>query len=281
MKASDLYAQLERDFMEPGFTDDWVQYMEEITDFLTERYKKRSMGLVCDFATEITHVYTAVFPSKAVMQKMIDDDVCDAMLFVHHPSVWDIRQNPPFYNMERTLLEEFRRRSISIYNLHVPLDHYGPYSTSVCLAGALDLTITKSFALDCGALAGVVATSGACTIEELRKIFVRAVGHDVALHMYGDGDICGKKIAVVAGGGLTEFVEEVAAEGASVFVTGVTALNAYNQRAHDYAKKHGISLLGGTHYSTEKFACQKMVKYFVAKGLSAEFIADTPIMEDM
>jgi hypothetical protein len=41
-------------------------------------------------------------------------------------------------------------------------------------------------------------------------------------------------------------------------------------------------LLGGTHYSTEKFACQAMCDYFGKIGIiSTEFILDTPMLEDL
>ena len=42
-----------------------------------------------------------------------------------------------------------------------------------------------------------------------------------------------------------------------------------------------INVLGGTHYSTEKFACISMVDYFKKIGLSSNFIEDKPVMKDM
>ena len=70
--------------------DDWAQHMSSVVDFLSENFKKRSMGLVCDFATEIKKVYTAVFPSSDVMQIILNDGSQDAMFFVHHPKglIW-------------------------------------------------------------------------------------------------------------------------------------------------------------------------------------------------
>lgn len=87
MKASQLYQHLEKDFITPEMSDEWAQYMDSITDFLCDNFKKRSMGLVCDFATQIKKVFTAVFPSSEVMQRILDVGAQDAMLFVHHPSI--------------------------------------------------------------------------------------------------------------------------------------------------------------------------------------------------
>ena len=90
MRAARLYAQLERDFITPALSDEWAKHMTPIAEFLTENYKKRSMGLVCDNSPEIRRGYTAVFPSNDVMQSILDKGEKEVMLFVHHPSVWDI-----------------------------------------------------------------------------------------------------------------------------------------------------------------------------------------------
>ncbi len=67
----------------------------------------------------------------------------------------------------------------------------------------------------------------------------------------------------------------------NVLVTGITTKNEYSKKAHDLAEKHRINVLGGTHYSTEKFACISMVDYFNKMDLPSEFIEDRPVMEDM
>lgn len=66
----------------------------------------------------------------------------------------------------------------------------------------------------------------------------------------------------------------------SFLVTEITVKNAFSARAHDHARKNGMTILGGTHYSTEKFACIAMVDYFKKACLDAEFIPDLPVMED-
>ncbi len=68
MRAIQLYKKLEKNFIISDLSDDWAKYMEPVQDFLTDNFKKRSMGLVCDFAQEINKVYTAVFPSPKVLK---------------------------------------------------------------------------------------------------------------------------------------------------------------------------------------------------------------------
>ncbi len=282
MKATKLYAQLEKDFINPGLSDEWAKYMDSVADFLSENFKKRSMGLVCDFAEEINRVYTAVFPSKKVMKEILDKGTQDAMLFVHHPSIWDVRKDPAFYQMDRKLLEKFRENRISIYNLHVPLDNYGPYSTGVSLAKALGIKPKKAFAHYFGSLSGVIGETKCKTIEELKKKFEEAIGHRTELYNYGASEIKDGLVSVIPGGGNDiDLLKEVAKEGVNLHITGISIKNKYSQKAHDFAKQEGISILGGTHYSTEKFACMEMCKYFKKLNLLCKFIADKPVMADM
>ena len=68
MEAKKVYEKLDHDFITENLSDDWAQYMGEIDEFLCDNFKERSMGLVCDNASEIDFVYCAVFPMPEVMQ---------------------------------------------------------------------------------------------------------------------------------------------------------------------------------------------------------------------
>ena len=83
MEAKELYARLEKDFIKPGLSDDWAERIKGIEDFVSDNFKKRSMGLVCDNSKKINKVYTAVFPTEDVMKRVLAEGAEDAMLFVH------------------------------------------------------------------------------------------------------------------------------------------------------------------------------------------------------
>jgi len=283
MKAQELYKKLDNDFITDAMSDEWFEHMDSIADFVCDNFKKMSMGLVCDNSEEITRVYSAVFPSNDVMQHILDDGAEDALLFVHHPSIWDIRRAPEiFYQMDGGLLEQFKQKRISIYNLHVPLDAYGKYSTSTTLAMALGLEIEKPFGEYFGILAGVIGKTDANTVGELQEKFTSAVGHDVKLYKYGNDKIKNGRVAVAAGGGNDMgVVTALAEENIDLLVTGVTVKNEFSQEVHNFEKENKINVLGGTHYSTEKFACQEMCNYFKKQGLPAKFIPEKSVLEDM
>lgn len=283
MKASELYAQLERDFITRAMSDDWTKEMAPVSEFVCRNFMDRSMGVVCDNATEVNKVYTAVFTSDVVMQRLLDEDETDAMLFVHHPMDWDIGNVAGvFPPMDTNLLRQFRQRRLAVYNLHVPLDNYGEFSTSANLAKALGVEITRPFFDYHGALAAIFGTTEFSAVQQLRTMVESVLGHGTSLYGYGTDEIAHGTVAVVAGGGNDLGVlEEMVAEGVGTLLTGITVRNEHSEDAHRYAESEGINILGGTHYSTEKFACQAMCRYFTELGLPSEFIGDTPGMEDL
>ena len=68
----------------------------------------------------------------------------------------------------------------------------------------------------------------------------------------------------------------------NVLVTGVTAPTVeWSQKIHAAAKEHHVTLLGGTHYSTEKFALMSLVPYFRNFGIEAEFIPEAPDLREL
>ena len=282
MKSADLYDRLERDFISENMRDNWAKYMGELEEYLSPNFKERSMGLVCDFTNEINKVYSAVFPTKEILQSIIDDGATNAMLFLHHPSIWDSRRAKPFYQMDKELLAKLRENRVSIYNLHVPLDNFSEYSTSKTLADVLDIEIEKPFKEYCGALSGVIGKTNCKTVEELHDKFSKVLGHDTSLYLYGDIAIKDGRIAIEAGGGNNiDTVSEMVENKVDVLITGISANNEDCSEVHELERKSRINVLGGTHYSTEKFACQKMCTYFEKLGLVSAFIEGEPVYEDM
>jgi putative NIF3 family GTP cyclohydrolase 1 type 2 len=281
MLAKEIYTRLDSDFINPQLTDDWYNFMSCLKPFLCDNFKNRSMGLVCDFTEIVNNVYTAVFPSEKVLHKIISNSE-NAMLFLHHPAIWDIKNPSVFYNMDAVLLEMLREKHISIYCLHTPLDNFSEYSTSKALADALDIEIIKPFADYYGGLCGVIGKTKFKTVNELKNKYSKTVGHETKLYQYGDRKILENIVAICAGGGNDIFVvEELIKNNIKTLITGVTLKNNYSVATHDLEEKNQINIIGGTHYSSEKFACIAMCKYFLKAGLPAEFIEDEPCYEDM
>lgn len=66
-----------------------------------------------------------------------------------------------------------------------------------------------------------------------------------------------------------------------MLISGLTVNNKYSVAAHKLEEENKVNLIGGTHYSSEKYACIAVCDYFTELGLQAEFVADIPCFEDL
>ncbi|TAK96046.1 hypothetical protein EPO05_02725 [Patescibacteria group bacterium] len=277
MQAKELYTKLDADFQISQRKDDWEGI--DLGDFIHPEFLQKYMGLVLDNSTQIEKVFTAVFPSEAVLSKILDSGEQNVLLFTHHPRIWDIKlAGYPFKDITSQRLQQLKDNHVSLYTLHVPLDKNGPYGTSVNLAKALGVSQESEFCDYFGVKVGVIGRISLTTIDELAKKCESVLGHAVKAHLYGDSTIKDGRVAVVAGGGnMPEIITELHSLGINTYVTGVTRqVEAYQPSVdfHRLAQEHRINVLGGTHYSTEKFACLAMVEYFQKLGLPTEFLPD-------
>lgn len=284
MRASALYDKLNGDFLKEGIRDvDWANRMPNLHPYLFPAFMQNGgMGLMCDFTDVVDKVYTTVFLSPKVFSQLLDTDVSGAMLFSHHPTNWDLKDHNGNFAAEEKYIARLKERNISVYVLHHPLDNYGKYSTCKTLADKLKISIETPAFLYYGAFCGIVGTTDCNTTGELHDLYSQTVGHKTSLYQYGDENIQGKKIALCPGGGNDMFVaNEMMERGIQTLITGITAVNDHSRETHEFEKANRINVLGGTHYSTEKFAPMEMCAYFKALGLPAEFIADEPDVFDL
>ena len=284
MKAKQLYKSLDKEFeLDKLSEDEWSFF--DLGDYVTESFKKTRMGLVLDHSKEIQKVYTAVFPSEHVLDHIIATGERKILLFTHHPMVW----NPtiagyPFTNMPSRYLKLLKEHEISYYAIHVPLDRNGPYSTTASLARALKIETEREFFEYYGAMVGIIGKTECKTVFELSEIVKTLVGHKVEILSYGDPKISNQKVALVAGGGNDpDIAKEIVEAGVNTYITGITRKNPDwepSLRFHEICEEHRINVIAATHYSTEKFACIAVQKFFKTLGVPNEFVEDAPSFDD-
>jgi len=224
------------------------------------------------------------FPSDKVLAKILNDGTMNAMLFLHHPCAWDLGKEPgkAFYPMNAGLLQKLKERRISLFNFHYPLDNFGKYSTSKTLADALGVIVEKAFAECGGAMCGLIGTTICKDIHELNARYSQVVGHVTKLYQYGSDEIANSRVGICAGGGNdADVVSELLENNINVLISGLSVNNSHSAESHRLEKENGINLIGGTHYSSEKFACITICEYFEKLGLMSEFVPDLPCFEDL
>ena len=133
-----------------------------------------------------------------------------------------------------------------------------------------------------GVYCGVIGTTDCKSIDELSHCYTQTVGHKTSVYAYGNGNIQGEKVAVCPGGGNAMFViNEMMDNNIKTLITGVTIINDHSRETHSFARENKFNVLGGTHYSSEKFAPMEICKYFNNLGLPSEFIEDDPDLFDL
>ena len=112
----------------------------------------------------------------------------------------------------------------------------------------------KYHTLDSKAVQPVIRWGGSIIKSSRCAEFLQREGRDKAFQTYQNLDLSG--LIVIGGNGT---------------VTG----------AMEFSQENEINIIGATHYSTEKFACISMVKYFESLGIPAEFLEGKYYLEDL
>ena len=280
LKAKELIKKLDEDFELNLCNDDWSRM--DYNKYISKNFENCYMGILLDNTRKVKKLFTAVFPSDDVLNKLLELNEKHIMLVIHHPMVWDLTKERVFEDINPELLPKLKASEISIYTMHVPLDKNGKYSTTSNLARVLNIEKEGEFYSYYGVKVGIYGRTDATTPEELNLKLTNAVGHDTKLWKYGSDLIEEQRVALIAGGGNEiDIIQEVMKLGINTHVTGVVALNDYSKNTHEFEKENRINLIGGTHYSTEKFACIALCEYFENLGLSCEFIEDQPCVADL
>ena len=274
--------RMEKDFVPEGYQESWEEVMEPVKNEINGRFVEKGYGTVIQSSEEIDKVFTAVFPSEKVVDRIIDKKERNrgAVLFTHHPATWDITAEKPFRAMGKEKIREMREENLSLFTLHGPLDRYGQYSTSAALATALGLNPEGGFGKENGVLNGAVCSTEIEKVEELKERLEQILGHRADIKKYGDDHL--GKVGILPGGGIKKkFLEEMVEKRTYTAVSGITVRNSHSEKAHRYAEEQGINILGGTHYTTEKFAMQKLCGYLDSLMVESEFIEGEPCMADI
>ncbi|HBD94380.1 MAG TPA: hypothetical protein DDY71_09505 [Spirochaetia bacterium] len=283
MEAKNVYERLRSDFITEETHDDW-SFMT-LNEFVCDEFKQQHNGLVYDNSRVIKRVFIVTFPDEALIETIINNN-SDILIFSHHPMIWSsLKSGIPFVDIPVRLVSLMKEKRISFFVLHSPLDVYGEYSTSLGFMQALRMKYAGNFFQYKNESIGVIAATEYTTTASLSDYIASRVGHPLKLFSYGDAEITGGKIGIVAGGGnVPEALEALKECGINTYVTGVTKIfEGFKPSAdfHEIAKKYSINIIGATHYSTEKWACMNMLDYFRKIGLGCVFMPGKPDMNDL
>lgn len=231
----------------------------------------------------VTKVYTSTFASRKAIETVLSKNEKNIMLFTHHPVPPKLDENLPYPDIPKDLIREMQKNKVSLFSYHIPLDRHNPYSPSNTFAIEMGLTPYDTFYLQNGVSMGELCNSNYININEIEDKMETLLGHTVNLYKYGTEFIQNGRVAVMSGCAKNPLIYSYLKDiGINVFLTGVTNQDiTWVPLIHENAKENGINIIGGTHYSTEKFAAVKMTKFFERLGIQSEFIEESPNLGDI
>ena len=230
---------------------DVVGYLD--TTLEIDRFKDFAPnGLQVEGALEVETVITGVSASQELISRAIEADA--DLIVVHHGLVWGsglTKIAGPLAKRLALLLGN----ECSLAAYHLPLDKHGRLGNNVGLCDALALGPKREAFGDVrGTPLGLAGSwSTPLSREDAIGRIAGGVLHGQTprfVFPYGPANV--RKVGVCSGAA-SDLLEDAAAEGCDLFLTGELA-----ERAGDLAKELQITLVAAGHYATEVFGPMRL-----------------------
>ncbi len=245
-------------------------------DFLGQR-----TGLMVRGSIDVQNVYTSVFVSDVVIEKICRESNC--LVFTHH--------HFNYYEDERGLqpvssqvMEMLLSANNSIYVAHAPLDTHPRYGTSISLAKLIEISVDSLFHDYFGApaaLIGHIQKTGFNDFASRVQQKLKRPCLTLQQHLpYVE------KLAVVAGGGDDPTLLQNAYDaGCDTLLTGtvehrwaVPFVQESNRKFHELNSRLKLNLIGGTHFGTERPAMMAVTELFKSYGIKCDYCEDESLL---
>lgn len=219
-------------------------------------------GLQVEGPEEVRRIVTAVDASEASIRAAIERGA--DLLVVHHGLFWEGLR--PISGRLFRRVEALVKGEVALYSCHLPLDSHPEVGNCALLGRALGLSLEGRFGDYRGAPVGWWGRlPEPVDVDGLEGLLERAVSSAVRAIPGGSERV--ESVGVVTGGG-GSFISEAVGLGLDAFVTGEGSHHHYFD-----AMEHGINVLLGGHYATERFGVRALGEHLAERfGLEAEFV---------
>ena len=244
---------------------------DDLTDFLDEKLNIAAFagdcsnnGVQVEGAPEVRKAVFAVDASLSLFDAAAERQA--DFIFVHHGLSWGAEPRRLTGYTARRFCTLFAH-GITLYAAHLPLDAAPEFGNNAVLAKFIKLGDLSPFfrydGVDIGFFGKLPA---ARKLGTLRKFFEERFG--IEARVLGDLDKKCRKVAVVSGGGGLGSLEEAAARGADLLLTGELDHTMYH-----HALESGVAVLALGHYASETTGPRALMEVVSAKfELETEFI---------
>jgi dinuclear metal center YbgI/SA1388 family protein len=244
--------------------DDLTKFLDAALNIAAFSEDVSNNGVQVEGCDEVRKAVFAVDASQALFDAAVERDA--DFVFVHHGLSWGA--NPRrFTGITARRFRTLFANGITLYAAHLPLDAAPKFGNNAVLAGLIGLGGLKPFFRYDGVDIGFIGKLPAPRkFGDLRKFFEAHFG--ISANCLGDPARKCRKVAVVSGGGGLESLEEAAACGADLLVTG-----ELNHVMYHYALENGVAVLALGHYASETTGPRALMELVAEKfALETEFI---------
>ncbi|MHC5037891.1 MAG: Nif3-like dinuclear metal center hexameric protein [Planctomycetota bacterium] len=242
-------------------------------------FRERAHGLMIRNAQGAGKIFLAVFLGDEIAGRVAAKSTGESLLICHHPLVMET-SGRGFLPLSEASLNTLREGRISVYILHTPLDVHEEVSTSNALAREIGLNTRAPFCEVPGGSAGVHGPLSAPTSFDVLLNRVREASGVPDVNFIKKHERV-QTLAVIGGGVDADNIQEAAALGCDVLVTGTYENQVQNEIGRRYREAFlrirdalRISLVECSHYGSEAVVMQKdMVRFCTSRfGLASEYV---------
>lgn len=280
MRTSVITELLDREFrIEETADPDMTRHAltEHVRALVLPAFHERKTGLMFDFAHSVSMTYCVTFTTSETLTEILKTADGPSLIFTHHPFDYHEDQRGLTSTDDRLILE-LKKRRISMYAIHAPLDVGRNICVSKSLAERIELRDFTPFFPTCGGHLGVFGTMETDSLEVMASAIGRGLGLD-SVDLFDNGGKLGRTAVVAGGGDQPEILKAAIEAGCTTYVTG-TAMHRWarmrraNEEFRKVACEAQVNLIGGTHYNTEKWAVRDVATFLGQNGVDARFVED-------
>jgi putative NIF3 family GTP cyclohydrolase 1 type 2 len=243
--------------------------------YINSDFLNGTTGLFTKTTEEIQLVATTVFLTDVVLRNAVEN----TLLFTHHHFNYYENERGLQPLTEETMIT-LKKKGISIFVCHAPLDTHKIYGTSVALAQHCEIIIDELFYDYYSAPTALLGHINEQPIDVFTDNVMRKLDRlDLTVKRHREN---AKRIGVVAGGGdIPEILQYAYDKDCDTLLTGTIVnrwnlpfLQETNKKMHDLNKKLKMNLIGGTHYGTERPAMINVLDLFRKNEIECSYIED-------
>jgi|GEM_PF-5546918 len=254
---------------------------DENNKYFNHEFLGNKTGLINFNSTEIKKIYTTVFITDTIVEKIKKEQ--NILILTHH--------HFDYYEDERGLqpirpeiFETLKESKNSIYVAHAPLDTHKIYGTSVSLAEICNIKIEKLYYDYFGEPTAVIGHIEKTDFDKFSESVKHAIQRPfLTLHKHIDSV---EKIAVVAGGGdIPEILQQAYDFGCDTLLTGtvehrwaIPFIQEANRKFHELNYQLKRNLIGGTHFATERPAMIKVLNLIRKHTIECHYCEDEKLL---